>query len=77
MDKLGRHILLIIATTLLLTAMVGLPACGKPKLASTSNTSVWSAMTSATSYDLAGVWGSSATDVFAVGEGGTILHYSG
>jgi hypothetical protein len=24
---------------------------------------------------LYGVWGSSATDVFAVGDGGTILHY--
>jgi hypothetical protein len=23
------------------------------------------------------VWGSSGSDVFAVGEGGTILHYSG
>ena len=25
--------------------------------------------------DLTGVWGSSASDVFAVGGGGTILHY--
>ena len=26
---------------------------------------------------LDGVWGSSATDVFAVGDSGTILHYNG
>jgi hypothetical protein len=26
---------------------------------------------------LHGIWGSSASDVFAVGEGGTILHYDG
>ena len=27
--------------------------------------------------ELYGVWGSSASDVFAVGDGGTILHYDG
>jgi len=26
---------------------------------------------------LIGVWGSSGSDVFAVGDGGTILHYNG
>ena len=38
---------------------------------------VWSTMTSGTTNDLRGVWGSSGTDVFAVGESGTILHYDG
>ncbi|MBI5480726.1 MAG: hypothetical protein HY906_17845, partial [Deltaproteobacteria bacterium] len=36
-----------------------------------------SPMTSGTTQWLSGVWGSSATDVFAVGEWGTILHYNG
>jgi len=34
-------------------------------------------MTSGTTNRLTAVWGSSATDVFAVGWGGTILHYDG
>ncbi len=34
-------------------------------------------MTSGTTQNLYGVWGSSSSDVFAVGAGGTILHYNG
>jgi hypothetical protein len=34
-------------------------------------------MTSGTGNQLDGVWGSSGSDVFAVGSWGTILHYSG
>jgi hypothetical protein len=34
-------------------------------------------MTTGTSAGLLGVWGSSATDVYAVGETGTMLHYDG
>jgi hypothetical protein len=34
-------------------------------------------MTSGTTNDLIGIWGSSTSDVFAVGEGGSILHYNG
>jgi hypothetical protein len=41
------------------------------------NGSAWSAMSSGTSNQLHGVWGSSPSDVFAVGSGGTILHYNG
>jgi hypothetical protein len=37
----------------------------------------WAAQTSGTTADLKGVWGSSTTDVFAVGGSGTILHYDG
>ncbi|MBI5479396.1 MAG: hypothetical protein HY906_11095 [Deltaproteobacteria bacterium] len=37
----------------------------------------WSPMTSGTTQGLRGVWGSSATDVFAVGGSGTIRHYNG
>jgi hypothetical protein len=36
----------------------------------------WQSMSGGTSYDLYNIWGSSGSDVFAVGEGGTILHYS-
>jgi len=41
------------------------------------NGSAWSAMKYKLSNNLWGVWGSSASDVFAVGSGGTILHYNG
>ena len=34
-------------------------------------------MTSGTTKTLNSIWGSSGNDVFAVGEGGTILHYNG
>lgn len=34
-------------------------------------------MTSGTTNHLHGIWGSSGSDVFAVGAGGTILHYNG
>lgn len=37
----------------------------------------WSPITSGTSNQLVDVWGSSASDFFAVGADGTILHYNG
>ena len=38
----------------------------------------WSSMNSGSAtVNLSEVWGSSSTDVFAVGTGGTILHYDG
>ena len=37
----------------------------------------WSVMDSGTTTDLYGIWGSSNTNVFAVGKAGTILHYDG
>jgi hypothetical protein len=37
----------------------------------------WQPMTSGTIEQLHGIWGSSASDVFAVGDAGTILHYDG
>ncbi|MFC1499434.1 PKD domain-containing protein [Candidatus Zixiibacteriota bacterium] len=37
----------------------------------------WSEMNSFTSDDILGIWGASATDVFAVGRGGSILHFDG
>lgn len=48
---------------------------------STTTTSVpegtWSVMNSPTSHALYEVWGASGSDVFAVGDNGTILHYDG
>ena len=38
---------------------------------------VWQPMDSGTTKWLYGVWGSSENNVFAVGEGGSILHYNG
>ena len=38
---------------------------------------VWAPMPSGTSENLSAVWGSSGSDVFAVGFNGTILHYDG
>jgi hypothetical protein len=37
----------------------------------------WAPATSGTTNDLRGVWGRSATDVWAVGSGGAILHWDG
>ncbi|HUS31569.1 MAG TPA: hypothetical protein VMZ53_23850 [Kofleriaceae bacterium] len=37
----------------------------------------WTQMPSGTSADLTAVWGAGANDMFAVGTGGTILHYDG
>jgi hypothetical protein len=39
--------------------------------------SSWTSMTSGTTNNLLGVWGSSSHDVFAVGYSGTIIHYNG
>jgi len=41
------------------------------------NVILWSTMTSGTTTSLHAVWGSSSSDVFAVGLSGTILHYDG
>ncbi len=37
----------------------------------------WSEMTTGSSKFFRGVWGSSGSNVFAVGESGAILHYDG
>jgi hypothetical protein len=38
---------------------------------------IWTVQTSGTTQHLYGIWGTSATNVFAVGYNGTILHYNG
>ncbi len=37
----------------------------------------WTQQTSGTEKTLLGIWGASPSDVFAVGEGGIVLHYNG
>ena len=63
----------IIRTLIFLTAL-HLPMVGTSTLVFSGD---WSQMYSVTSKGLEGIWGSSATDVFAVGYYGTILHYNG
>ncbi len=46
-------------------------------MAGVSRGADWAPMTSGTTQNLKGIWGSSASDVFAVGLGGTILHFDG
>ena len=41
------------------------------------NGTAWSPAASGTTRDLYGVWGASASDVWAVGSFGTILHFDG
>jgi hypothetical protein len=44
---------------------------------SCTQSSGWTAMTAGTSSDLQAVWGTSSSDVFAVGLDGAIVHYNG
>lgn len=53
------------------------PAVEFTALATDVGDITWTAMESGTTRRLHDVWGSSATNVFAVGDGGTILHFDG
>jgi len=55
--------------SVILILIIVCPACARPM--------AWSAMTSGTKYPLWGVWSSSPSNVFVVGDSGTILHYDG
>ncbi len=59
----------LISVTLLLIPL--LMVCDKTCIAS------WTSMVSGTSENFADIWGSSGSDIFAVGTNGTILHYNG
>jgi hypothetical protein len=69
MRKPWKGIVAIVAIALLMAGLASLAGCGKGP--------VWSALNSGTASMLYGVWGSSPSDVFAVGNVGTILHYNG
>lgn len=69
----GKGLLGVLLTALLLCALVVPAAMLTPALAAEGE---WTEMTSPTRENLYGVWGSSSSDVFAVGDKGTILHYA-
>ena len=64
----GSVVLLLVVMLLPLAA-----GCGSDD----ADDSDWSVVESATGEDLMGVWGSGPTDVWAVGENGTIVHWDG
>jgi hypothetical protein len=54
------------------------PACVGPLVEMSCNAAGWCLQHPApTERDLLGIWGAAANDIWAVGEGGTILHYDG
>jgi Quinohemoprotein amine dehydrogenase, alpha subunit domain III len=68
-DLIGR--LVLAACIILVLALV-------PHTAATAaSPDGWATQTSGTTWTLNGIWGTSSTDIFAVGENGTILHYNG
>jgi len=73
MLRRGNRAILIVA----LMVAVWTPVLSPPVSASAADFTQWVSLTSGTNSDLRGLWGSSATDVFAVGKTGTILHYDG
>ncbi len=64
---INRNCMNVVMLCWLMLMFVGIPAARAG----------WTLMDSGTKRSLAGVWGSSAGDVFAVGILGTILHYDG
>jgi hypothetical protein len=54
-----------------------LSACNAPALDNGTPKGTWTVSPARTTQSLLGLWGRSASDVWAVGEGGTILHWSG
>ena len=53
------------------------PCCDDPACTSDPVCSSWSQLDSGTTKDLVGIWGSSGSDIFAVGSEGTMLHFNG
>ena len=70
----GRSNVLIV-TLIIALLSVALPMMSLPAPAVAANG--WTAMAGGTFNDLYGVWGSSSSNVYAVGAGGTILHNNG
>ena len=60
-----------LAVSLIVCAFAGTPQCRDLNYLS------WTKMTSGTSEDLRGVWGTSTSNIYAVGENSTILHFDG
>jgi hypothetical protein len=66
----GKYILLVMLPTFLVLVIL---------LSNSVSAAVghWSSVPGGTTRILSGIWGSSHSDIFAVGEAGTILHYDG
>ena len=71
-NPVGRLLGIVAVLIIVASMLLVVPERGEAEVSGT-----WSAMTSGTTNQLLGVWGSSATDVFAVGDTGAILHYDG
>ncbi|MBN1374920.1 MAG: hypothetical protein JXA01_02060 [Dehalococcoidia bacterium] len=69
----GKRLCTILLGIIMLTAAFPIITAPAP----VSAEDAWTDMSYGTINDLHGVWGSSAHDVFAVGDEGTILHYNG
>lgn len=63
--------------SLMLAIAVLTTGCGKDPSGTSAPTVSWSPMTSVGSASLSGIWGASASNVFAVGDSGRILHFDG
>ena len=72
LGKLGNPLPTRIIATIIILSIVSIGIQVSLVAAALGN---WSSMTSGTTVELKGVWGSSGSDVFAVGKTGTILHY--
>ncbi|MDM7999808.1 MAG: hypothetical protein QUS33_07390 [Dehalococcoidia bacterium] len=70
-DGLIRRLVLAACVILFL---VSVPSA---TVAAATSSDGWATQTSGIELTLYGIWGTSPADVFAVGEGGTILHYDG
>jgi hypothetical protein len=73
----ARYLQPLLVVLLLMLSFASLALSPSDALAADESVCVWNPMSSSTSVMLRGVWGSSATDVFAVGDGGCIAHYDG
>jgi hypothetical protein len=77
MSQIWKCLVAVLATVLLLSSLGYLAGCAKSEPSSVK-ASGWDWQNPLPQgNDLSAVWGSSATDVFAVGDAGTIFHYDG
>ena len=70
----------LLCTTLGIGDLYARDSSQTPRVGSASSEAVsvdWVPVPSGTTQELRGIWGSSPSDIFAVGTGGAILHYDG
>jgi len=74
-SRLKPVVLLIVLSLLISLVGVAVPSLSGTAYAAAERN--WVSMNSGTTQILNGIWGTAANDVYAVGYGGTILHYDG